>query len=98
MKIIAEACAWSLSLRRRSKVELNHAEQAVHAGFMEALEDGRVILIGPIRQEVLSGIRRFAQFEQLRKALEAFPDEPITTQQYEEAGRLFNLCRSRGVE
>ena len=56
------------------------------------------MVIGPIRQEVLSGIRSAAQFEQLRRALASFPDEPITTQHYEEAARLFNLCRSRGVE
>lgn len=30
-------------------------------------------------------------------ALEAFPDEPITTLNYVEAARPFNVCRSRGV-
>ena len=98
MKVIADACAWSVSLRRRNKTVLSPVEQSVHAELMEALGDGRIILIGPIRQEVLSGIKSAAQFEQVRAALEAFPDEPITTQQYEEAARLFNLCRSRGVE
>lgn len=98
MKVIADACAWSLSLRRRNQAELSRVEQTVHAELMEALEDGRVMVIGPIRQEVLSGIRSAAQFEQLRRALASFPDEPITTQHYEEAARLFNLCRSRGVE
>jgi predicted nucleic acid-binding protein len=28
----------------------------------------------------------------------AFPDAELTTPHYEEAARLFNLCRSRGVE
>lgn len=68
------------------------------ASLTEAIQDGRVAIIGSIRQEVLSGIKESAQFEKLRRALEAFPDESLTTSDYEEAARLFNLCRSRGVQ
>ena len=64
----------------------------------EAIQDGRTAMIGPIRQEILSGVKDPDQFERLRTALEAFPDEPITTSHYEEAARLFNLCRNHGVE
>jgi hypothetical protein len=73
-------------------------EQLVLASLTESIKDGRVAIIGPIRQEVLSGIKYLVQFEKLRFALEAFPDEPLTTPHYEEAARLYNLCRSRGVE
>lgn len=64
----------------------------------DAIQDGRVTLVGPIRQEVLSGIQETAQFERLKSALAAFPDEPVVTGDYEEAALFFNLCRSRGVE
>ncbi len=64
----------------------------------QAIQDGRVVMIGPIRQEILSGIKHLSQFEKLRVALEAFKDEQLTTFHYEEAARLFNLCRSRGFE
>jgi len=64
----------------------------------DAILDGRAAIVGPIRQEVLSGIKANAQFEKLKSALEAFQDETITTTDYEEAARLFNLCRGRGVE
>lgn len=73
-------------------------EQFVLASLKEAILDSRVVLIGSIRQGVLSGIKELVQFEKLRTALAAFPDEPLNTQDYEEAARLFNLCRSRGVE
>jgi hypothetical protein len=63
-----------------------------------AIQDGRVTIIGPIRQEVLSGIQDLAQFHKLQAALAAFQDEPLTTPLFVEAARLFNLCRSRGVE
>ena len=66
--------------------------------LQDAIQDRRVAIVGPIRQEVLSGIKELAQFEKLRRFLDAFPDETITTGDYEEAARLYNLCRSRGVE
>ena len=98
MKVLVDACAWSLMLRRRHRSSLNRNEQLIHAALTEAIQTGRVVIIGPIRQEVLSGIKDGEQYEKLRAALSAFPDEPLTTAEYEEAARLFNLCRSRGFE
>ncbi|HEY1256232.1 MAG TPA: PIN domain-containing protein [Terracidiphilus sp.] len=98
MKVLVGACVWSLSLRRKDPAALNGEEQRMVALLVDAIQDGRVAMVGPIRQEVLSGIREIAQFERLRRALEAFPDTPMATPHYEEAARLFNLCRSRGVE
>ena len=85
-------------LRRKSKAAINHDEQLLLTSLTEAIRDGRVAIIGPIRQEILSGIREASQFEKLRTALASFPDEPLSTNDYEEAARLFNLCRGRGVE
>jgi predicted nucleic acid-binding protein len=98
VKVLADTCVWSLALRRRNRAALSDAEQRMVASLAEAIKDGRIVLIGPIRQEILSGVKDSAQFEKLKSALEAFPDEPLTTAHYEEAARLFNLCRSRGVE
>ena len=98
MKVLVDSCAWSLQLRRRNRTTLSREEQLMLASLTEAIQDGRVAIIGPIRQEVLSGIKDLAHFHKLRAALEAFRDEPLTTFHYEEAARLYNLCRGRGVE
>lgn len=98
MKVLVDTCVWSLALRRKNRIALSEGEQRMVASLAEAIQDGRVAMIGPIRQEVLSGIKDMAQFEKLRSALEAFTDEQLTTLHYEEAARLFNLCRGRGVE
>ncbi len=98
MKVLADSCAWSLLFRRKSRAEMNGDEQFALASLKEAIRDSRIAIVGAIRQEVLSGIKEFAQFEKLRTALQAFPDEPLVTFHYEEAARLFNICRSRGVE
>ena len=88
MKVLADTCAWSLALRRRNRAALSDAERILVASLGEAIKDGRIVLIGPIRQEILSGIKDMAQFEKLKSALEAFPDEPLATAHYEEAARL----------
>lgn len=98
MKVLVDTCAWSLLLRRKKKTTMSGDEQLILASLTEAIKDGRVAMIGPIRQEVLSGIKDLAQYEKLRTALNAFPDEDLTKSHYEDAARLFNICRSRGVE
>lgn len=54
-------------------------------------------MIGPIRQELLSGIRRSAQFELLRDRLRAFPDHPLQTEDHETAAELTNRCLGLGI-
>jgi hypothetical protein len=77
---------------------MSEDERLMVASLIDTIQDGRVAILGPIRQEVLSGVKEASQFEKLRSALEAFPDEQLTTSNYEEASRLFNLCRGHGVE
>ncbi len=55
-------------------------------------------MIGPIRQELLSGIKEAGQFEKLRVNLEPFSDEQLDSRDYEEAARMYNVCRTQGVE
>lgn len=98
MKLLADSCAWPLLLRRRTGILLSGDEQLILSSLEEAIRDGQVVIIGPIRQEVLSGIKDAAQFDKVRMALEAFEDESLSTFHFEEAARLFNLCRGRGVE
>ncbi|HEY7333248.1 MAG TPA: PIN domain-containing protein [Bryobacteraceae bacterium] len=46
---------------------------------------------------MLSGIKRHAQFETLRRALQAFPDEIVAREDHEAAAQAGNTCRSMGV-
>jgi len=97
MKLLVDTSVWSLALRRRRTAPLSANEKRLVAALAEAIRDGRVVMLGPIRQELLSGIRVQAQFDKLRSALAAYRDEPIDTADYEEAARLYNLCRTQGV-
>ena len=55
-------------------------------------------MIGPIRQEILSGIRDASQFRHLSQRLASFPDQPILTDDYVTAAKYYNICRGKGVQ
>ena len=93
MKVLVDTSVWSLALRRGQPAD----DQWV-LELAELIDEQRVVLIGPIRQELLSGIRNSLQFSSLRDHLRAFPDLPLHPADYERAAEFFNLCRSKGVQ
>lgn len=94
MTVLVDTCVWSLVLRR---THLKKIDPYV-CEFQELVKEFRVRMIGPIRQEVLSGIRTNAQFKTLRDHLRAFPDLELTTVDYERAAEILNRARSRGIQ
>ena len=98
MKLLVDTSVWSLALRRKDAAGLSPEEQKLKAELAQAIQDGRVVMIGMIRQELLSGIKEPAQYEKVKVALDAFLDEPIDTADHEYAARLYNECRSQGCE
>jgi hypothetical protein len=98
LKIIVDTCVWSLSLRRRDLTRITGDERQMLMQLTDAIRDGRVAIVGPIRQEILSGIRNRAQFAKTEGFLDPFPDEEITAADHVEAARLYNLCQDHGVQ
>ncbi|MEG4585186.1 PIN domain-containing protein [Microcoleus sp. MOSTC5] len=94
MNVLVDSSVWSLALRRNTT---NDAIAIVNV-LRDLIADGRVVLLGAIRQEVLSGVRYKEQFARLREYLRAFPDLELTTEDYELAAEFFNTCRSNGVQ
>lgn len=94
--ILVDTPIWSLALRRRQG-HLTAGERR-HVGEWERLvREGGAVLTGPVRQELLSGVRDQRAWEQLRTALRPFPDLPITTDDHERAAQFFNRLRARGI-
>lgn len=96
MNVLVDTPVWSVALRRRSS-DLSPDESQIRALLSELIREGRVVIIGPIRQELLSGIREHSQFKRLRDDLRSFKDLSIETLDYENAAEMSNVCRSRGV-
>ncbi|NOR13403.1 MAG: PIN domain-containing protein [Candidatus Aminicenantes bacterium] len=93
MKVIVDTSIWSLALRHEDQSSLPCVKE-----LRGLIEDYRVQMMGPIRQEILSGIRSESQFNRLKKNLSGFADLPILTEDYVRAARYFNLCRSKGIQ
>jgi predicted nucleic acid-binding protein len=94
--VLIDTNIWSLALRR-AKAELSAREGAHAVALAELIKDNRARLIGPIRQEILSGLREQAQFDRLRNHLRSFPDEVLTQEDFERAARCNNQCRTKGI-
>lgn len=93
MRVLVDTSVWSLALRR-----------ATHALNPDADELKRLItshlteIIGPIRQELLSGVRNQVQLDLLESRLACFPDLPLHAEDYVTAAKMFNLCRAKGIQ
>jgi predicted nucleic acid-binding protein len=93
MRVLVDTSVWSLALRRNQPVD-----SPVVTELSELIREVRSQMIGPVRQELLSGIKNQVQFQQLRNHLRAFPDLEVTTRDYEVAADFFNLCRGKGIQ
>jgi hypothetical protein len=92
VKVIVDTCVWSRALRRNET-----GSNGLAGELAELITEGRAQLIGPIRQELLAGIKTKSQFNKLKKHLAAFPDLPLLPADYELAAEFFNLARGKGI-
>ena len=92
MKILVDTCIWSQVLRKKTP-NLNLTKQ-----LKDFVNDGRVVMIGPIRQELLSGISSPSQFNKLKHTLSFFEDILLKTDHFVKAAEFSNLCRKNGIQ
>ena len=91
-KVLVDTCIWSEVLRRKTP------DPVICENLAKLLRDLRAVLIGPVRQEILSGISDDAKFAKLKKILSYLPDAPIATTDYELAAQYSNICRHSGIQ
>ena len=91
MRILVDTSVWSLALRRNEPGE-------IVIKLSRLIQSSLVVLIGPVRQELLSGISDKKVFENLKTNLRSFDDLPVTTGDYETAAEFFNICRKKGIQ
>ncbi len=96
MKILVDTSVWFRALRRTGA--LTEDDRSLIGKLQELIDEGRVTMIGPIRQELLSGVARREQFEELKEKLAAFDDLPLNREDYERAAEFYNICRKTGVQ
>lgn len=93
MNVLVDTSVWSLFLRRATP----RNDPNVPA-LRQLIETSRAAIIGPIRQEILSGVREQSHFLTLRQRLRAFPDLALDSADYELAAEFYTICRRNGVQ
>ena len=93
MKVLVDTSIWSMALRRKRT-----ADDALVKELHDLIRDFRGEIIGPIRQEILSGVKSKSQFNTLKEYLAPFEDLELLSDDYVRAAGFFNLCRSKGVQ
>lgn len=92
--VLVDTPVWSLLLRRPASPDSDPCKREIEA----LIERDSVVLIGPIRQEVLSGIRDPHHFETIREKLRSFGEGQIQAVDYETAASYYNICRAKGIQ
>lgn len=93
MKVLVDTPVWLYALRTHHKEYQHEIKQ-----LASLIGDQRALIIGPIRQEILSGYSDFRKFKRLKEKLAFFENTPIQDSDYELAAEMCNQCRKRGVQ
>ena len=92
MKVLVDTCVWSKTLRHKSP------DPEITDKIKKLIMDGWIVIIGPIRQELLSGISDISQFNRLKDMLSAFEDITLESKHFIKAAEFSNICRQKGVQ
>jgi predicted nucleic acid-binding protein len=93
LKVLVDTPIWSYALR------LNNQKYQTEISRLSSLvREQRAIIIGPIRQELLSGYSDLSRFDIIRTKLSCFENTPILDTDYELAAEFSNRCRKEGVQ
>ncbi len=93
MKVLVDTPIWSYALR-----SWNQKYQRETDELASLIRNQRALIIGPIRQEVLSGYSDHRKFKVLKETLSFFDNTPIIDQDYERAAEFCNKCRKKGIQ
>src|ERR1051326_2703310 len=91
--IIVDTCVWARLLRRGSL-----PSDPVALELARLVRADAVQMLGPIRQELLSGAAPSERFEQLKRYLRFYPNLQLTEEDDEQAAFYYNLLRQRGLQ
>ncbi len=93
MKVLVDTDVWSEALRKKKGKKSDYVLELI-----DLIQEGRVEIIGPIRMEILSGIRDTATFKAFSEKLSAFLDRNLDSNIFVTAAKFFNVCRSKGIQ
>ena len=76
MKVLVDTSVWSLAFRKKN---FSEADKIILNDLKNLIKLNSVLIIGAIRQEILSGISSEKVFNELKNSLRAFEDVKTIT-------------------
>ena len=96
MNALVDTSVWSLAYRRND-ADLSAMEKRLRGELTELIREMRVRVIGPVCQELLSGIRDRKRYDVIWKDISSFDEEPLTLWDYKRGADVSNELRARGI-
>jgi predicted nucleic acid-binding protein len=93
LKVLVDTPIWSYALRSK-----NQEFQSEVNSLVSLINDQRAIIIGPIRQEILSGYSDLHKYQLIREKLSYFVNAPVLDIDYVVAAEFSNMCRKNGIQ
>jgi len=93
MEVLVDTSVWSEYFRKNHDLESD-----VLNNLKSLVSEGRAILAGTVKQELLSGIREELRFSKLKDLLAPFPTLLATDKDHILAATFFNRCRNREIQ
>ena len=93
--IIIDTTIWSKIFRRK---KIANGDMDIIRKVYELLDSEEEILLGPVRQELLSGIANKDIFYDLKINLSGFNNYEVQLTDHDLAAEYFNVCLSKGIQ
>jgi predicted nucleic acid-binding protein len=93
LKVLVDTPIWSYALRSQDKKYQSEIDT-----LTSLIRDQKAIIIGPIRQEILSGYSDMRKYRIIKDKLSYFENTPIIDADYELAAEFSNKSRKKGIQ
>jgi len=96
VSVLVDTSIWAMAFGSPESTTLPRNDKLIYK-LVTLIQSYKARIIGPVRQEVLSGIESSDQYEVLSRKLEAFRDIPIRPDDYTLAAEFYNRCDRKGL-
>ena len=93
MKTLVDTSIWSYAFRSKKPEFKSHVNKLI-----ELISNNNIVIIGAIKQEILSGYSDMNRFKKLEKKMKAFENAATLDEDYIQAAIFSNQCRTNGVQ
>lgn len=91
--VVVDTSVWSGFLRRKRQHLSSEIEE-----LKFLIMEGQAVMLGVVKQELLSGMHQPSRFAQLRDAISGFESQLASEADHVLAAEFFTRCRGKGIQ